>query len=319
MSRVTNETQPVSSTENSDGGLDIQGTTEQSNRLNGGSGNDLITTEDPASGGTAGEADWVDAAGGDDIVAGYAGDDSLLGDSGNDILSGNQGDDSLLGEAGEDVVFGGQGNDVIEGGAGNDVLSGDLGDDVVRGGDGNDIALGGAGNDTVEGGAGNDIVAGGEGSDVVEGSVGDDSAFGGQGNDVLEGGEGSDWLAGDLGADSLSGGEGNDTFVYSGYGNPGVTADSLGGDTITDFVSGEDKIALDKTIFSELGDTLESAEFVKVDSNVPGVGESSSIKLIYNTTTGELIYNPTEAADDEVTIAKLEGDADINLGDFEIF
>jgi len=141
----------------------------------------------------------------------------------------------------------------------------------------------------------------------------------GTGPDIITGSDSDDVINGRNGNDILNGGEGNDTFVYSGYGNPGVTADSLGGDTITDFVSGEDKIALDKTIFSELGDTLESAEFVKVDSNVPGVGESSSIKLIYNTTTGELIYNPTEAADDEVTIAKLEGDADINLGDFEIF
>ncbi|WP_017661585.1 calcium-binding protein [Baaleninema simplex] len=301
MSRVTNETQPVSSTENSDGGLDIQGTEGESNRLNGGSGNDLITTEDPASDGTAGTGDVVDAAGGDDIVAGYAGDDSLLGDSGNDLLSGNQGDDSLLGEAGDDIAFGGQDNDYIDGGAGNDSLSGDLGDDIVRGGAGDDIAYGGEGNDTVEGGEG------------------DDSAYGGQGNDTVEGGEGNDLLAGDIGADSLSGGEGNDTFVYSGYGNPSVTADSLGGDTITDFVSGEDKIALDKAVFSEIGDTLEASEFVKVDSNVPGVGESSSIKLIYNTTTGELWYNPTEAEGDEVVIATFEGDADINLGDFEIF
>ncbi len=62
---------------------------------------------------------------------------------------------------------------------------------------------------------------------------------GGSGADVLKGGAGADTLCGGAGADTLSGGAGGDLFVYKTQGQ--------GGDTITDFTSGSDKLAFYQT------------------------------------------------------------------------
>ena len=83
---------------------------------------------------------------------------------------------------------------------------------------------GGSGNDGIEGSSLNDFIRGGAGSDTING-------FGG--NDLIRGGAGSDIVS--------FGNGGNDTLYY--------TSDQLDGstDTVTDFVSGQDKIAVDRT------------------------------------------------------------------------
>jgi serralysin len=296
MSRVSDTTTPLSSAENSNGGQNIVGLQDQINRLNGGANSDFITTTTPGSGGTAGTGDVVDGGNGNDTVIAYGGDDSLAGGIGNDLLFGNTGNDTLLGEEGNDTLLSGQGNDSVSGGSGNDILSGGLGNDTLSGGDGNDILFGGQGADSLAGDAGNDTLVGGKGSDT------------------LAGGAGNDFMTGDQGADVLTGGEGNDTFAFLGYGKV-QNAAALGEDTITDFTTGSDKIALDRQLFSAVGDTLEAAEFEKV-AQVDG---ASAAKLVYNTQTGQLIYNPTTAVGDEVAIATLDGKPDLNFGDFELF
>jgi len=84
----------------------------------------------------------------------------------------------------------------------------------------------GRGDSTVSG-----IVSGGSGQDMLVGANGGDRLSGGDGNDRIEGGGG---------ADTLTGGAGADVFAYRAFG------DSTGGarDTITDFVSGTDRIDL---------------------------------------------------------------------------
>lgn len=296
MSRVSETTTPLSSAENAQGGKDIVGLQNEINRLNGGTGNDLITTATPEAGGSAGTSDIIDGGNGNDTIATYGGDDSVTGGIGNDILLGNTGDDTLMGEDGNDTLLGGQGNDSVSGGSGNDILSGDVGDDTLSGGDGNDLLFGG------------------QGADSLAGDAGDDTLLGGQGSDTLVGGSGNDFMAGDQGADVLTGGEGNDTFAFLGYGKT-ESAAALGEDTITDFTTGSDKIALDRALFSAIGDTLEAAEFEKA-AQVNGASEA---KMIYNTQTGQLVYNPTTAEGDEVVIATLTGNPDLNFGDFELF
>jgi hypothetical protein len=100
-------------------------------------------------------------------------------------------------------------------------------------------AQGGTGNDQIEGSSLNDFIRGGAGNDTING-------FGG--NDVIRGGAGSDIIS--------FGKDGNDTLYY--------TSDQLDGstDTVTDFVSGQDKIAVDKTA-------------VASTANISGLGTST--------------------------------------------
>ncbi|MGG6293067.1 beta strand repeat-containing protein [Leptolyngbya sp. AN02str] len=162
-----------------------------------------------------------------------------------------------------------QSNDVINGLDGNDLLEGLSGDDVLRGGSGNDTLLGGDGNDFLRGGIGNDSINGGNGNDII---------IGGVDNDVLTGGAGAD------------------SFTFN-TGNPFSTA-GLGVDTITDFVVGLDKVALSKTTFAALvtmpGQTLAgTTDFAIVASEAAAA--ISEAHILYNSSTGELYYNPNKA------------------------
>ena len=143
---------------------------------------------------------------------------------------------------------------------------------------------------------------------------GSNSLYGGQGDDTLIGGDGDDMLSGDRGNNLLTGGIGNDTFLFSSHGNLSITPDQIGNDTITDFMSGRDKIALDRNVYTALGDSLGATDFLVTDF----VDGSSDARLIYEQSTGQLFYNPTNAVGDEVTIARLENLPDLTINDFEL-
>ena len=95
--------------------------------------------------------------------------------------------------------------------------------------------------DTVTGAGGADRVAGGAGDDLLSGGNAVDVLLGQLGNDTLLGGAGADALNGGAGQDSLSGGAGADVFVFS---SAVDTGKATTGDSISDFVSGSDKIDL---------------------------------------------------------------------------
>jgi hypothetical protein len=159
---------------------------------------------------------------------------SIFAGSLNDTLLG--GDNSVVGNdymsagAGDDLVRGLAGKDIIDGGDGNDTLAGGTEDDTINGGDGVDKLDGGTGNDSLNGGAGDDSVVGGDGNDTV---------IGGTGNDTVEGGAGDDLLNISTG-DSVTGGAGADRINF----DLSAGFDPANPPTITDFVSGEDKIAI---------------------------------------------------------------------------
>ena len=101
--------------------------------------------------------------------------------------------------------------------------------------------------------------AGGSGNDGIEGSSLNDFIRGGAGNDTINGFGGNDLIRGGAGSDVVSfGNGGNDTLYY--------TSDQLDGstDTVTDFVSGQDKIAVDRT-----------AVAVASTANISGLGTST--------------------------------------------
>jgi Ca2+-binding RTX toxin-like protein len=190
-------------------------------------------------------------------------------------LTGNSLDNILIGNGAANTISGGAGKDTLDGGAGADKLDGGSGDDsyVVDNSGDTITELAGGGRDlvTVKGlssyslssevedlvfsgataftGNGNVLanrLTGGSGADVLNGLAGNDTLTGNAGNDKLLGGDGDDQLTGGDGADTLTGGTGADTFVLS---------SKVGVDTVTDFVSSTDKLALNQSLFG-IGDDL---------------------------------------------------------------
>ena len=99
------------------------------------------------------------------------------------------------------------------------------------------------------------------GASLIGGNVGD-AITGGTGNDTINGGAGNDTITGGLGKDSLTGGTGTDTFVFAQPATGAVTSNQAAQDTITDFVSGTDKLQLAQAVSAFLGNftSLSSAQ-----------------------------------------------------------
>lgn len=115
-------------------------------------------------------------------------------------------------------------------------ISGSQGRDTLAGFGGGDTLLGRGGRDVLLGGTGDDLLSGGALRDRLSGGVGDDNLLGGLGNDWIMGQQGADALRGGAGQDRLQGGAGADQFVFRAHD---------GADTITDFVSGQDKVLIE--------------------------------------------------------------------------
>ncbi len=127
-------------------------------------------------------------------------------------------------------------------------------------------------------------------SNTLNGGIGDDTLIGGAGNDLLIGGDGNDYLVGGDGNDTLVGGAGNDVLT-GGRGADQFMFYSLkeGVDTITDFTSGTDKIAIADTAFD--GKLPANVELTDAQLTL-GAATTSSQQFIYNSSTGALFFDP---------------------------
>jgi len=227
----------------------------------------------------------------------------LKGNSEANVLSGLDGDDRLYGNAGDDTLLGGTGNDVLNGGIGSDTMLGGLGDDSYYVDNELDVVMEevDAGTDTVRstvsyglgdnienliltgaaaisgtGNVLNNILKGNSEANVLSGLDGDDRLYGNAGDDTLLGGTGND---------ILNGGIGSDIFVF----DTALDA-ATNKDRIIDFESGNDKINLDKSIFTALSDEgMLSSEYFQ--SNTIGVAGDENDYILYNTTSGALLYD----------------------------
>jgi serralysin len=148
---------------------------------------------------------------------------------------GGSGADTIIGNAADNRLVGGAGNDSLDGGAGSDTADYASATVAVTANLGAGTASGGAqvGTDTL---ISIENAIGGSGADNLTGS---------SVANVLSGGAGADTLNGGTGADTLTGGTGNDRFLF------GAPSDGL--DTITDFLSGSDQLALSGAGFGLIG------------------------------------------------------------------
>jgi len=222
----------------------------------------------------------------DNTLTGTYGDDTLAGGDGDDSLVGNDYGDLLLGDAGDDTLVGGTTDSTfvneLRGGTGNDVYHATAYDRIVEfAGEGEDIlfcsattvtmadhieialpeltsitrqVIGNAQSNRIwasginsgvelSGLGGNDLLFGREATDTLDGGDGNDQLNGGGAADRLFGGAGDDTLLGEAGANTLTGGAGRDLFGVEAW-MSGVHS------TITDFVSGEDRIAINIAVAS---------------------------------------------------------------------
>ena len=100
---------------------------------------------------------------------------------------------------------------------------------------------------------------------------------------TLVGSKLNDTLTGGVGKDTLTGGAGSDTFVFK-----ALLDSKTNVDTITDFVSGTDKIQLPLTVFAKVG----LAGALKVDDfKLSTQALDATDRIIYNASTGALSYD----------------------------
>lgn len=247
------------------------------------------------------------------------GNDTIVGNTANNYLMGMRGNDSLSGGSGDDTLGGGAGNDQLNGGLGNDRLDGGLGTDTAMF-IGSTMAVTvnlnltgaqntGHGVDTL---LGIENVTSGAGRDNLVGNAGANMLNGGLSNDTLSGGGGNDTLLGGGGTDELTGGTGADTFIF----NTALGASNI--DLITDFNVVDDTIRLENAIFTGLvGGVLSVAEFA---SNLTGFADDLSDRIIYETDTGRLYFDPDgTGALERIHFATLAAGLALTNADFFVF
>jgi Ca2+-binding RTX toxin-like protein len=124
----------------------------------------------------------------------------------------------------------------------------------------------------------NNTITGNDAANVLKGVAGNDTITGGAGNDTLVGGAGND---------TLTGGADTDYFLFD-------TAMNISSnlDTITDFLSGIDKLQFSKKIFKGLGTKVGN---LTADQFWSGgdvtTAHNATDRIIYNSTTGALYYD----------------------------
>ena len=317
--------------------------------MNGGKGNDIYIVDDP--GDTVTESLTIAQGGGIDTVKSsitftldtnvdrltLTGTNNIDG-TGNDInniIIGNAGNNYLTGNAGIDTLTGNDGNDTLDGGLGNDTMNGGKGDDLYIVDSITDVvtesltfALGG-GIDTVQSsvtrtlGANFDnltltgsVAINGTGNaldNVITGNDVDNTLKGLGGNDTIDGGTGHDILVGGLGNDLLTGGDGNDIFRFE------STLNAMSNlDTITDFISLDDVLELENSIFMKL--TITGALSANNFRSAEGVAaQDVNDYILYDNANGALYYDADgNGAGAAIHFATLVGLPDINASDIWI-
>jgi Ca2+-binding RTX toxin-like protein len=228
-----------------------------------------------------------------------------------------------------------------------DTLTGDTGNNVLEGCDGADKLDGGTGIDTASyanaaGGvaayllkAVNSGEALGDTYKNIEnllGSAFNDTLGGDTKANAIDGGGGNDTLIGNGGIDTLAGGLGADTFRF----NAAKDGGGATGDVITDFVSGEDLIGIQRSGFKILagvdlgaGGALDFAAeyFVSGVGGAPTATNPSGVaatksghgQFLFNETNNQLWWDEDgSGAKKALLLATFGNGAHVTTGDFDL-
>ncbi len=238
-----------------------------------------------------------------------------IADNDFNVFNGSPGPNLLIGTIFNDRINGGAGDDTINGNEGNDLIEGNLGSDILSGNDGNDTLNGGNGNDLLDGGSGIDTAdySGLKFKGLLSTDLGLDANLatgiaqhssqnnplgstdtlvnlenltGTSRRDRLVGDSGDNLLVGGKGKDTLTGGGGSDRFGYR--------TCSERGDTLVDFVVGEDLI--------EVSQLLDSVGYIGSDPLTDGYLRT----LLQNGNT-LVQFDGNGGGDRFVTLATLQG------------
>lgn len=222
-----------------------------------------------------------------------AGNDTLIGNAADNIFSGGDGVDGLRGAGGWDVAD--FWRDDVEAGA---VVNLSRTTGQVR----ND----GYGN--VETITGIEELWGTYRGDSLTGNDADNSFYGDAGNDSIAGGGGNDTLNGATGQDRLTGGTGADVFVFDSW-----DGSNPFGDTITDFVSGTDRLAFVTADF----DGMDAEVRFRIGTSAGGSGESW---FYFNNATDRLFWDADgNGGNAAILVATLTGVNALTAADFDLF
>jgi serralysin len=280
-------------------------------------------------GGGNAAANVITANAANNVLNGREGNDTLSGGGGNDVFNMSNGGGASYGA---DSIDGGEGIDTIDFAANaRSAVAADLSAGAMSGG-----GTAGAGSATifgienVNGGAFADSLSGDAAANNFYGHGGNDTLVGAEGNDTLRGAEGDDWLYGGFafavsntgtGNDVLVGGGGRDRFVFNDSPNPALAGPEATADLVVDFRSGIDELVFDDNVFPSAG---PPGKYVANDPRFYAAagatqGHDETDRVVYNTTSGELYYDPDGSglAPAEI-IATLQGDPAVAATDILI-
>jgi Ca2+-binding RTX toxin-like protein len=158
---------------------------------------------------------------------------------------------------------------------------------------------------TINGTTGNDSLIGTAGNDTIKALAG---------HDTLAGGDGNDWLQGGGWSDTMTGGAGADSYVFEAAGTATV-------DRVTDFATGTDELVFDNLYFTALGtESAWAAGDTRFYAAAGAVaGHDTDDRLIYNTSTGSLYYDPDgSGASAAQIVATFQGNPAIAASDVTV-
>jgi len=220
-------------------------------------------------------------------------------------LTGNALDNYVTGNAGANTLNGGGGSDILWGRGGDDSYFADMNDVVIEyAGEGNDIVYAG-GNYTLVAGLSVELLG------TVDNTA--TTAINLKGNELgnyVTGNAGANTIDGGAGADYLEGRGGADSFAFTtalGSGNV---------DTIADFLSGTDKIALDDAIFAGIGGPggLNANAFFAGTA-----AHDTDDRIIYDRAAGQIYYDADgSGAGAAVLFASVAGAPALTASDFTV-